>query len=418
MDKKKRRIRFWAMPNAGFETKGVLTKELTEFTTLYPNIEVEISIISWSTAWQKLIQIIKRNRDLEDAPDVVQIGSTWQGTLSCLGGLADLSRFAEPALLEDFIEPLLLSCYSRQNQCLFSIPWFSDLRILYYRKDYIRKLNFTEKNFSCWDDFVHILHEMKRHFGKKIAPMSLSGQSEMIQMHDVSPWIWSSGADFFDVHLKKSMLYTERAKSSIQFYFDLIDKEYIPITGRDWVASGNFFTGDSIFQISGTWPVQSLLNPKSKEYCPQAAEHLGMSVLPAYSKEEPATTFIGGSHLAILASSRYIEESWSLIRFLTEKVRQENHAKKAGVLPAKKSSFEPLFFGKSYPEAHRVFAQAIRHSKTFPALPVLGSVEQVIRNFTQNLLDAIRLDLYTRETASNLCQKVSAEMDVLLSLYE
>lgn len=406
------------MPNAGFETKSMLTKELDQFKKICPHIEIEITIISWSKAWQKLIGAIKNITDPEAVPDVVQIGSTWQGTLSYLGRFVDLSSFSKPAVLDDFIEPLLSSCYSQKGKQLFSIPWFSDIRVLYYRKDFIEELNITEKNFSSWEGFRNVLHEVKIHFGNKIAPMSLSGQSENIQMHDLAPWIWSANSDFINSRFKKSILHENPAQDAIRFYFNLIHEGYIPILGRDHLTVGNFFSGNSVFQISGVWPMETLFNPKSPTYQPEVAKHIGVSLLPSYSGNNPATTFIGGSHLAIFSSSNYIEEAWLLIKFLTDKQKQENHAKRAGVLPARKSSFVPLFFGKEVPEASKIFMQAIKHSKTFPSLPILGSVEQVIKNFAQNALNSIRLGYYDQDTLSVLCHKTSLDIDYLLSLYE
>ncbi len=405
------------MSNAGFQTAPILGNILNKFHKNHSQIEVECTLMSWSKAWQRIIGIIKRGSNSETLPDIVQIGSTWQGTLSSLGGLADLSQFADTNILNDFIPPLLSNCYGYNSRKIYAIPWFSDVRVLYYRTDVMKQLGVQVNDFNHWQGFKQVLGLVKRRLKGQIDPMSLSGQSENILIHDLLPWIWGSHAELVDWVTKKSHLREENTRRALHFYFSLINDAYMPLLGRDRMTVGNFFSGQSAFQVSGTWPVDSVFNPKSSDYNPKVAKNFGLALIPTNSPRTPYITFTGGSHLAILASSKHVEESWSLIKFLTKKENQEEHARKIGFLPARESSFHTSFFKEGWEEHQHIFEQAIKTSRTFPSLPVMGTIEQLIKYFTGDLLESVRMGRYSKEQLNHHCLRTSIEIDYILSLY-
>ncbi len=80
------------MPNGGFESKQTIERELAFFKKQNPKIEVEYEILSWSRAWFQLMQAIKE----KSGPDIIQIGTTWIGTLGYLGAVHKLDKRVRP----------------------------------------------------------------------------------------------------------------------------------------------------------------------------------------------------------------------------------------------------------------------------------------------------------------------------------
>lgn len=80
-------LKFWCMPNAGFDTREITEQEIQIFKELYPHIDVSLKIISWARAWEHIVEAIKK----KEGPDVLQIGDTWTDTLSYLGAILDIS---------------------------------------------------------------------------------------------------------------------------------------------------------------------------------------------------------------------------------------------------------------------------------------------------------------------------------------
>ena len=364
-----------------------------------------------------MVSILKHGQDSQFIPDVVQIGSTWQGTLSYLGQLMDLSDDPPTENLDDFIPILLESCHLQSSRQLFSVPWFSDVRVLYYRKDILKKLNVTPKDFLTWEGFRQVLDKVKNSYSEKIFPLSLSGQSEHILIHDLAPWLWAANSDFVDLATKKSLIDQPSFQKATHFYFSLIDDKYVPLMGRDQITYGNFFNGAAAFQVSGAWPALTIFDRESDEYESVVAKNFGIAPVPSLNPQIPSTTFIGGSHLAIMASSQKKEPAKKLIRFLTDKSNHEIHARKIGVLPVRKSSFNSDFFGEHWHGMGTHFELAIQNARTLPSLPILGTIEQLVQKFTGELLDAVRNEKYNEQLLDQLAKKTSKELDYILSLY-
>ena len=51
----KKKLKFWLMPNAGFDSRKAIQQETAHFQKLHPGIEVVCEILPWSRAWFKLL---------------------------------------------------------------------------------------------------------------------------------------------------------------------------------------------------------------------------------------------------------------------------------------------------------------------------------------------------------------------------
>src|SRR4051812_26803317 len=96
------KLNLWVMPNAGFDTDRVMQRELTQFHKENPAFDVELTIIPWFFAWDRLVDMAKRRNPLQ-APDVVQIGGTWNTTLAALGAISDLTDYLNDTDRADII---------------------------------------------------------------------------------------------------------------------------------------------------------------------------------------------------------------------------------------------------------------------------------------------------------------------------
>jgi multiple sugar transport system substrate-binding protein len=120
-------LNFWVMPNAGFATRSILERYIREFEEARPDVRVVLTVQPWSVAWNRVMEVIK-GRHVRSIPDVMQVGTTWITTLSYLGALEQVPD-------NPFGPREHRMASSIGDSSSYCIPWFIDIRVLYYRRD-------------------------------------------------------------------------------------------------------------------------------------------------------------------------------------------------------------------------------------------------------------------------------------------
>ncbi len=389
-------LNLWVMPNAGFDTQRVMQRELAAFHKENPDYLVRVTVIPWFFAWDRLVAVAKR-RITHEPPDVIQIGGTWTTTLAALGALSDITD------------------YSRTHA--YSLPWFTDARVLYWRKDILRELNRTPADIATWQGLREACERLRDHpkLGKRYFGLPLPGQREGILIHDLAPWVWGSGGSFLSSDRHTPQFQKPASLQGIHFYYAMMVDRLIPLLGRDRLVQGNFFSGQSAFMVSGVWPVNSAFNPRHPAYQADVAKNYGISVLPAGPAGE--VTFLGGSNLAITHLSQHPEGAWKLIRFLVGTESQTRHARQIGMLPSRYSALEKLLSSAPGPVAD-TFRHSLRVARTLPCAATLGTIERILGNASQRLITAVCENRYSEQLLNEEMSSAAKEADYILSLYE
>lgn len=68
----------------GSRTGKLFNRAVTSFRKANPSVALELRVIPWSNAWGEIMRAFKQG----EPPDVMQVGSSWMGTLAHLGHLA------------------------------------------------------------------------------------------------------------------------------------------------------------------------------------------------------------------------------------------------------------------------------------------------------------------------------------------
>lgn len=403
------------MPNAGFDTKRILQREMALFHKQNPGYDVRLTVHPWHFAWDRLIAVAK-HKDYSDPPDVVQIGGTWTTTLAALGALTDLTDFIEGVDRADFVRPIWNYCYEPTCTKAYSLPWFMDARVLYYRHDLLRKLDMTPEQIGTWKGFREACERLHNsQLGKNFFALPLAGQKEGILIHDLAPWVWGAGGNFLTNDRHKAQFQEPLSLKGIDFYFRMMVDRLVPLMGRDRLVTGDFFSGQFAFQVSGVWPIHTLLNPRYPYYQPDVARHYGIMPFPAGPAGQ--VTFLGGSNLGIVSTSQHPHAAWKLIKFLTGVESQVRHSKQIGMLPSRYSALEDLL--QVAPDSvAEAFRYSLRVARTLPCAVTLGTLERILGRVSQNLMQAVREDRYSEKLLADQMKEASVEADYILSLYE
>ncbi len=409
------KLNLWVMPNAGFDTQRIMQKELAHFRRENPGYDVKLTVHPWHFAWDRLIAVAKR-KDYFEPPDVVQIGGTWNTTLAALGALSDITDYLDDIERTDIVRPIWNYCYEPTRTKAYSLPWFLDARVLYYRQDILSKLNLSAEDLGTWKGFrdaCERLHNSK--LGKTFYGLPLPGQKEGILIHDLASWIWGAGGNFLSSDRHFALLHEPAALKGIDFYFRMMVDHMIPLLGRDRFSTGDFFSGQFAFQVSGVWPISSYLNPRYAYYQPEVARHYGISVFPAGPAGQ--VTYLGGSNLAIINGTQHPHAAWKLIKFLTSPDSQVRHSRQIGMLPSRYTALEELLASAPVHVAE-VFRHSLRVARTLPCAATLGTIERIVGRVSQNLMAAVREGRYNETILAQEMTAAAKESDYILSLYE
>lgn len=408
----KKKLKFWLMPNAGFESRKVIQQEIAHFQKLHPGIEVVCEILPWSRAWFKLLTAIKE----KSGPDILQVGTSWIATLAYLGAIRRLeNRNIVPG---QFHHTLFDQC-----QCfghLWSLPWFGEGRVLYYRADFFDAARLTPADISTWDGLTAACARIKHARGAKpsVAPFAFSSQKEHGLIQDISSWVWAAGGDFLSPHDKRPWMDSPETRAGITSFIDLIAARHITrqsLAQNAGEVTESFFQGnDYAVLMASSWPLQVYLNPASKQYIGAArARRIGIAIVPG----GPAGrfNFAGGSALAVSNYTHHPSEAYQLLEFLTGKESQLRYCSGINMLAARNEVSVML---SPASEIQTVFEKSIiSHGRSFPAHPLWGSIEQIIvSGLAQSIRDYVKSGC-DRDMLFKNMSEINSEIEYILTIF-
>lgn len=405
-------ISFWLMPNAGFDSRQTIDRELALFRKAHPGIEVDCEIHSWSGAWPKLMQAVKE----KTGPDVIQAGTTWISTLGHLGAVQALD--GKHINCSSFIPAVFTMCKSLDR--LWAVPWFGEGRVLYYRKDFLKKAGLTLADIDTWEGFASACAKIAQlqHRGRAVSPLGFSCQKEQAVLQDLAAWIWSHGGDILSQDGKHAVLDRAEARTGIKYFLDLIATGHASSAALDQTAgdvTDNFFQqGEYAFLLSSSWPLQVYLNRASKNYVgKENAENFGVTLIP----QGPAGrfNFAGGSGLAVTSFSKAPDKAWKLVEFLTERDSLARYCKSINMFPSRYDVSVALNSDKG---SQAVFQDAVNISgRSFVSHPLWGSIEQVLLNGLVQILHDFQNNKHNQTAFFHSLAEINQEIEYILSVF-
>ncbi len=372
-------VQMWVMPNS-LEPVADIENLLKDFEKENPGIKVKITSVDWGAAWTKITTAATSG----DVPDLVQIGSTWVGSISGMGSLMDLkSRVAELGGKSVFIPAAWRSSGIENSGQVTAIPWFMDARAMYYRTDVLREAGVKPKELDDWASFEKALKKIKDAKvsidGLEISPLGISGKNDWNVIHNLAPWIWEAGGDFIAADRKRSVINSTESLKGISYYIGLVKNGYVPIEYLELntaQVSSNFNNGSCAIYFDGPYEVKTLTTPPGQGGAAGSLTSRNFAVAPYPAGPKGRLTFVGGSNLGIFKLARHPDEAFKVIQYLTSKQQQINYAKATGFLPARRDAFDDPFFSQD--PNRRVFKEAVLYGKIYPCIPAWGLLEPVL----------------------------------------
>lgn len=409
-------VRFWVMNN-GPDPVGDTEKIVKPFEQK-TGIDVKVQLVGWDVQFDRI-----RNAAVSgEGPDVTQAGTTQVPFFAALNGFEDLSdRVGEIGGEDAYAPGVWKTTQVVGRQGTWSVPWFTEARSIYYRKDLLKKAGVDpETAFGTWDDFRATLEKLKSSGAvdnKNTYAFGSPGKQAFDLVHHVMPFVWDAGGSELSEDAKSSTIASSDAQKGVEFIADLLPAGLYDPTAleKDGTQVEESFKGGRLaVWIGGPWVLSTIPRKDDDAWSPEARNNVGVAPMPE-GPSGSAFTFVGGSNLQMFKSSENKDAAWELIKFLSQDSTQKAYANLMGFFPAR---LRPQEQAAKKDANYQSFYEAIQDGRTYAPIPQWGQIETAYRTRFGNILDAAagqgKEDYSPDEVAKEL-EEAQKEADGLLA---
>lgn len=378
---------FWAMGSEGERVQDLLP----EFERRHPGIRVRVQQIPWSAAHEKLLTAHVGGT----LPDVFQLGNTWLPEFHALKALAPLDEVLPAAEQADLFPGVLAA--NRIDGRLWSLPWYVDTRLLFYRADLLAQAG-IDRPPHTWGEWLTALHRVRDLTGRPPLLLPFAEWQTLIAL---------------GLQQKAALLREEgrfgdfRApafRAAFDFYLRLFREGLAEVAGE--ASAGNvyqaFARGRIAFLVSGPWNLGELERRLPHDL--QGAWATAPLPVPD-GTPYPGASIAGGASLAIRANSRHMDAARTLVAFLVEPGQQIAFYRETGDLPVRMSAW--TMAGLHEPPRVAAFWQQLQDVRGMPAIPEWERIATLIMRHAERAARGL-------EDMDEALAAIDAETDALL----
>jgi multiple sugar transport system substrate-binding protein len=314
-------VTFWVM---GYEGE-VVAKLLPEFERRNPDIKVDLQLLPWLSAHEKLLTAFAGDA----LPDVCPLGNTWIPEFAELGALEPLNDniAATPGFnTQDFFPGVWDSGVVEGR--VYAVPWYVETRLPFYRIDMLRKAGIRQPPKS-WDEWRTAMAAVKREAGPGnysiLMPLNEFEPLLSLAIQQPEPLLRDDG--------RYGNFRSAGFKQSLGFYKEMFDKRWAPLATSNQISNvwDEFGKGFFSFYISGPWNIA-----KFKERLPPAQQDDWMT-MPLPGPNGPGASLANGTSFVVFRDSPRKAAAWKLIRYLSSPEIQAQFHALTGDLPSRRS---------------------------------------------------------------------------------
>jgi multiple sugar transport system substrate-binding protein len=410
-------IRLWVMNNGPQPVKD--TQRIVRGFEQRTGVNVKVELVGWDVQFDRI-----RNAAISGGgADVTQAGTTQVPFFAALGGFADLTgRVKDVGGKAAYAPGIWQTTQLAGQDGTYAVPWFTEARAIYYRKDVLRKAGIDPATaFKDWDALETTLQTIKDDVptigGKPIQPFGSPGKKAFDLVHHVMPFVWDAGGAELSPDSKKSTIDSPQSQQGVDFMASLLQKGVYDksMLERDGTQVENQFKGGRLaVWIGGPWVLGSVERKDDSNWVPAARRNVGVAPMPA-GPTGKGFTFVGGSNLMMFKNTKHPEEAWALMKYLSGDAVQTEYAGLMGMFPARLAPQKQV--GATDPD-HRAFFSAIQQGRTYAPIPQWAQIENAYKNRLGAILDSAAgqgRQPYSQSTLQTQLKVAAREADSLLA---
>jgi multiple sugar transport system substrate-binding protein len=342
----------------------VILQRKRKYKTNNPSVgEIQIEFVKWTEAFNKIESMAN---DVNEGPDIAELGTTWTAYFGNKGVLVDLRKYVDQNLYHhQFIE----RCKVVGSNKLYGLPWFNDPWILVYWK---RTIDNPERDLRDWEHFERTCASIQRRIedgeleGMRFA-CGIPTQQDWNILHLLAIWIWSAGGEIIHVSPHKlyshvsAVLHEEKAVDGVNFIARLVKAGYIDLPEITLpLITEDFINGKYAMIFTGPWIIKQLGEGWKESF--------GITEVPRGPGGR--YTFCGGANLGILKIAEKrgnLDKAIGLIKYICSPDSQLLHAEITGSLPTTKEGLKEYINRYDFCKVFR--KAALENSKAYKNIP-------------------------------------------------
>jgi len=305
-----------------------------------PNVDVAFETDTFANFWTRLPTMVASNT----VADIIGLQSLRTGTFASRNiymPLDDLIAADKDVNIDDFNKGIRDGLSYKGK--IYALSYDFGPIILYYNMSHFQKAGVPPpKDDWTWDDFIQTAKALTREIDGK----PVSGFAAPNDFGTMVPFIFSNGGDYVDADFKKSMLSKPESIEAMQWYVDLIYKQQVSAKVDDpgsttW-GPDQFYGSRAAMFTTGPW---NFVNARSK-----LKDEWDVALLP--QGKAGSVSWIAGSGFGISAGTKYKNEAWQVLKYITSTEGLNKVAAAGRGYPGRNSSVQ-AFYRKDVPPPHQ-----------------------------------------------------------------
>lgn len=354
----------WAMGAEG----TAIVQLVPGFEKANPGIKVDVEQLPFAEAHQKLLTGFAG----DSLPDMAQLGNSWLPEFEALGALAPLDArvAATPTIDRRDYFPGIWDA-SRIDGRLYGVPWYVDTRLLFYRRDLLKRAGFDHPPRD-WAEWRRQMVAIKRLVGPgkfaAIFPLNEYEPLEVLGLQQPEPMVTADARANFE---------NPGFERALAFYLGTVRSGLAPAIANTEIANiwDQFDRGDFSFYITGPWQLDEF----AKRIPADRQDEWATAPMPG--PDGPGASNAGGSSLVIFRRSDKQDAAWKLIAYLSTPEMELRFHQLTGDLPPRRSTWRaPALAGDAKAQA---FLAQLQRVKPTPKVPEWEAIATMMRTVTE-----------------------------------
>jgi multiple sugar transport system substrate-binding protein len=360
-------IQFWALGAEGENVKRLLP----EFERRHPDIAVELQVIPWTAAHEKLLTAFAGN----SLPDIWQLGNTWVPEFQLLEAVENLRPWdGRSASIDSAFYFTGIWETNLADGELWGIPWYVDTRVLFYRSDLLRAAGAVRPPVT-WNEWIALCRRIKRLHGDR------EGYAIFLPTNEFAPPLilgLQTGAGFLKDRDTRGHFSSPEFTRAFEFYTQFFEEGLAPVgVTRVTNLYQGMAEGFFAMYISGPWNIGEF----TRRMPDSLQDRWSTAPLPAPDGRYPGASIAGGSSLAMSRTSEHKPQVWALIEYLSDPAQQVEFYRTTGNLPARREAWEDASF-RSDPRIQAFYRQ-FENVRATPRVPEWERIMMRLQDFAE-----------------------------------